>query len=854
MADVIAVCGSYRTGSLNRKLLRLAVRELEALQLSVEVLDLKTLALPVYDGDVEDASGLPQAALDAKAKITAAKGLLIVSPEYNGSIPGGLKNFIDWCSRGEGNPFDGKVISVNNASTGAYGGARSTIAIKASLTHLNAWVVPGAMNLPKADGAFDDQGELKEAWMKKGLARAMATFAKGLAKLALLVCFFAACAEPVAVAPPVLPLKKVHIYENGLAYFERAGDASDGISLPVTKGRLDDVLKSLVVLQGVRKVDFTTNISQSRARAIAGLPDGAKQPLGFCALARSLKGSRVQIFTTDGSARGRLVEVLPACDEDKARTLLLLGEDGGLRRFGEEEIEILEPLDQTTKQELDRAAAALSTRRAETTEALQLRTKAGGPVAVGYVSEAPLWRASYRMITGGKDGAHLQAWALVHNDSADAWHDVEVSLVSGKPDGFLFPLSAPRYVHREVRAPDAYLPSIPQLARQSADDLWDEEEAADGVGAGGGYGYADLGGRGRGEASGGLVTGERAVTSSDVLQIGALSPDETAQGAENGALFSFRLADKVSLEPQSSTLVPLLDQGVSTREIAWLGGDETALAGLVMKNDTAYVLPAGPLAWYRDGSFSGEATFNRLEPKKRRLLLLGEDVAVKGKRKTLHQGSELRALTYDPRARSLVEHRVNIKDIGVSIDNRAASERVVYVSMGKLVENGKVEGADEIDFEPDTKEVLAVVKVPARNEAQRRLHVEEAVASSFTLDRTVLLRLSDVATSPSLVAANAAIVRDAAAVVTKDKDAFEKAQKLDNEARQIEQDIARLKEHLKAVEKADGDAAGPLVQRLAATEDKLAAMKRQQSAANDQLAKTFDAVSTILARLPLATQ
>lgn len=184
MTDVIAVCGSLRVGSLNRKLLRLAIRELTALKLSVDEIDLKAAALPVYDGDVEDTSGLPKGVEEMQAKIAAAPGVLIVSPEYNGSIPGGLKNWLDWCSRGKGGGcFDGRVISVNNASTGAYGGARSTIAIKSSFTHLNAWIVPGAMNLPKAEAAFDDQGELKEAWMKKGLARAMATFAHGIAKL-----------------------------------------------------------------------------------------------------------------------------------------------------------------------------------------------------------------------------------------------------------------------------------------------------------------------------------------------------------------------------------------------------------------------------------------------------------------------------------------------------------------------------------------------------------------------------------------------------------------------------------------------------------------------------------------------
>jgi chromate reductase len=115
-----------------------------------------------------------------KAKIAATPGLLIVSPEYNGGVPGGLKNFIDWLSRPPGNCFEGRVVSVNNASSGQFGGVRSTIAIKATLTHLGAWIVPYAMNLPKAQDAFDEQGELKEAWAKKSLAGAMKRFVEGV--------------------------------------------------------------------------------------------------------------------------------------------------------------------------------------------------------------------------------------------------------------------------------------------------------------------------------------------------------------------------------------------------------------------------------------------------------------------------------------------------------------------------------------------------------------------------------------------------------------------------------------------------------------------------------------------------
>src|SRR5438552_97682 len=120
MADQIrlaAIAGALRAASWNRKLLALAVRDAEKLGAAVEVLDLKALALPVYDQDVEDA-GLPDPVVRLKEAVARVQGLIISTPEYNASIPGGLKNAIDWVSRPSGipNPWKDKVLLVMGAT------------------------------------------------------------------------------------------------------------------------------------------------------------------------------------------------------------------------------------------------------------------------------------------------------------------------------------------------------------------------------------------------------------------------------------------------------------------------------------------------------------------------------------------------------------------------------------------------------------------------------------------------------------------------------------------------------------------------------------------------------------------
>jgi hypothetical protein len=172
--------------------------------------------------------------------------------------------------------------------------------------------------------------------------------------------------------------------------------------------------------------------------------------------------------------------------------------------------------------------------------------KSCGPISLGYIAEAPLWRASYRLVlnpTG--DSGLLQAWALVHNDSEEDWVQVKLELVNGRPDSFLFPLASPRYARRELAHPEQELSTVPQLLGQSADALWGEFE--DGAGSGFGWGVT-----GRGVGSGGLggLAAPAQPTSihlsahdaeqSDLLTVGNLATIAPASGLESQALLPIR--------------------------------------------------------------------------------------------------------------------------------------------------------------------------------------------------------------------------------------------------------------------------------------------------------------------------
>ncbi|HUR59160.1 MAG TPA: NAD(P)H-dependent oxidoreductase [Opitutaceae bacterium] len=184
---ILAFAGSARRESLNKKLLANVVEFTRAAGAEVTVVDFKDLPIPLYEGDLEDAEGMPPNAQKLIDLITQHQGLLISTPEYNSQMPPVLKNAIDWCTRADDNPLKGKVAAVVSASPGAFGAIRSMTLLRALLVHLGCHVVPAQCILPAADKAFDEQGKLKEERTRKaaqGVANELVRVTKALSGMA----------------------------------------------------------------------------------------------------------------------------------------------------------------------------------------------------------------------------------------------------------------------------------------------------------------------------------------------------------------------------------------------------------------------------------------------------------------------------------------------------------------------------------------------------------------------------------------------------------------------------------------------------------------------------------------------
>ena len=173
-SKILVFAGSARKDSVNKKLAAAACQLAIEAGAEARLIDLADYAAPIYDGDLEEKSGLPQSMREFRSLVASHDGLLVVTPEYNGHVPPLLVNVFSWTSRPDGddkaNVFAGKKVAIAAASPGGLGGVRVVPRLRDMVAELSAVAVPGFVTLPGALNAFDGKGNLTADATKKALA------------------------------------------------------------------------------------------------------------------------------------------------------------------------------------------------------------------------------------------------------------------------------------------------------------------------------------------------------------------------------------------------------------------------------------------------------------------------------------------------------------------------------------------------------------------------------------------------------------------------------------------------------------------------------------------------------------
>ena len=466
-------------------------------------------------------------------------------------------------------------------------------------------------------------------------------------------------APAIPPGPAALPVTGVTLYTSGVGYFERGGqvdgEASQTLLFPV--GEVNDVLKSLVLLDGgggtIRPVTYGAldpigKQLQAFSVDVSDNPDPAT-------LLNRMRGAEVTVTygdaagpkTVTGTVVGTQTQAvgLPGGGTTQQSFLTLLSE-GGLKTIPLAAVTDTQINDPALRGELASALAAVALSRDASKRPLTLSFSGHGrrKVLVGYLTEAPLWQSSYRLVLGKQPV--LQGWASVQNTGQDDWNGVRLTLVSGRPISFIQDLYTPLYLPRPVVQASVIGSPTPQAYGGSLD----RDEGAGGV---------------RAAATKSLDTQtEQTITAIDEkrekaqpnslyqstgllnykapgdasLSQSILNAGVKSSGAQLGtALFTYRIGPAVSLPRQKSALIPFLASPIEAQAVSIFNPSVQAdhpLLGARVKNTSGLHLMGGPLTVFDEGAGSvgtayvGDALVEDTEPGQTRLISYAVDLAL----------------------------------------------------------------------------------------------------------------------------------------------------------------------------------------------------------------------------------
>jgi len=284
-------------------------------------------------------------------------------------------------------------------------------------------------------------------------------------KLSLFALFALAVTLPCVVAQDTgnLPIKRVVLYKNGVGYFEHVGRVRDkqDVTIPFTSGQLNDVLKSLTVLDldGGRITGVAYGSSAPIERQLGELHLPAGDHTSLAEFLGGLRGARLEIKSGASVITGRLLSV-----ERKTRVsggttlevdyLSLITDSGELRTTEVSPGFSVRLLDKDLPGKVDRLLDIVSSAREADVRSMVISTDGAGvrSLFVSYISEVPVWKSTYRLVLSSKAGKKplLQGWAIVDNTVGQDWDNVQLSLVAGAPQSFVENLSQPYYARRPV--------------------------------------------------------------------------------------------------------------------------------------------------------------------------------------------------------------------------------------------------------------------------------------------------------------------------------------------------------------------------------------------------------------------
>ena len=446
-----------------------------------------------------------------------------------------------------------------------------------------------------------------------------------------------------------LPLTRVILYSNGIAYLERRGTITGNaeINLSFKQSQVDDVLKSLIVLDlGKGRVGaISYNSSAPPSARLSEIPfnieaasDG-KEIGGMLGVLKQLQGAKIAVTANNLTATGALITVEEkrtplenSKPQNFVQTLVIKSESGELKSFDLSEVRSIKLLEEGTNHDLTEFANATASARRRDSKTITITSDGEGAreMIVSYTIAAPIWKTSYRVVLDTDGKPFFQGWAIVDNVSDEDWTNVQLSMVSGSPNSFIQPLQQPLYRHREVKAIPEDLSLDPQIV--TLEGLRGGSGEGIGPGRGGNRGGGDMGiGGGAGRGSGDEVFTDGPRTSlSDAIANEDAGIVTAASGNEIGDLFEYRVALPVTVKRDRSALIPILQTKMQGERVSVFNeeiNDTRPMSGMLLKNTSSLTFESGAMTVLEGDAYAGEATIDRLKPGEEQVITFAVDLA-----------------------------------------------------------------------------------------------------------------------------------------------------------------------------------------------------------------------------------
>lgn len=293
-------------------------------------------------------------------------------------------------------------------------------------------------------------------------------------------------APSIRSAVQTLPIRRVILYSNGVAYIERRGTVSGHaeVSLSFKQSQVDDVLKSMVVLDlGQGRIGAVSyNSSAPPSARLAEIPfsiqpgTDSERNGGLAGVLGQLQGARVIVATANRTATGSILTVeerKSQIDANKpalvTHALVIASENGELTSFDLADVRSIKVVDEGARRDLGEFANATSSARRRDAKTIVVTSDGGASreMLVSYIIAAPIWKTTYRVVLDSQGKPFFQGWAIVDNVSDEDWNNISLSLVSGSPVSFIQPIQKPFYRYRPVVGMPEDLKLTPQTYEAS---------------------------------------------------------------------------------------------------------------------------------------------------------------------------------------------------------------------------------------------------------------------------------------------------------------------------------------------------------------------------------------------------